>query len=678
MDMAKRWLDANLRKDPQLARRLIKQLLPETERNGDVLGKAWLLFQSGWLRLDADQYEQGCALLDSARSLFETAGERAGVARCINALGRAYDRQGIFDLAIELYRESINLSEELGRSDIAGAASMNLAQSLFELGESGEALAVLEHCERHYSIAPHNRAVTHYQKGSAYRALGRLEEAERILMDGVGMAAGASRDAMDMRCLLAETLMDRGRLDIALKLILKGLKDAAAFSERHVWIRFALAKTRFHLLQGSSDEAISVVQDARRAASELGARKLEAEAERLLYKAYKAAGAHEEALAAFERYSEMKDLARNEQAASRIFGLHTERARREARHFEALYRQIATISEVGQRIASHLDLESSLATIQNAINNLMDASTVILALVDEEKQLLDYRYVICRGERRESFTRPLDMQSFGCWCVRNRSDIIIGDLESEYSRYVPSYKGLVFEGVPESSLVYIPLILEERVVGMLSVQSTRQHAYDQQKVKVLHAIGGYIAISIENSRLFSQIERLASMDELTALPNRRTVMEELAKVCRRTRRYGRVSGVVMADVDHFKRINDMYGHDIGDVALRSIAGALASSVRESDMVGRFGGEEFVVVLQETDSKGALLLAERLRKTVEGLEISGPHGESLRVTASFGVSVVSQKDPDCHPVLKRADDALYEAKATGRNRVCSCLPEDGDA
>ncbi|HRV98511.1 MAG TPA: sensor domain-containing diguanylate cyclase, partial [Aminobacteriaceae bacterium] len=342
------------------------------------------------------------------------------------------------------------------------------------------------------------------------------------------------------------------------------------------------------------------------------------------------------------------------------------------------YRQIATISEVGQRIASHLDLESSLATIQNAINNLMDASTVILALVDEEKQLLDYRYVICRGERRESFTRPLDMQSFGCWCVRNRSDIIIGDLESEYSRYVPSYKGLVFEGVPESSLVYIPLILEERVVGMLSVQSTRQHAYDQQKVKVLHAIGGYIAISIENSRLFSQIERLASTDELTALPNRRTVMEELAKVCRRTRRYGWVSGVVMADVDHFKRINDMYGHDIGDVALRSIAGALASSVRESDMVGRFGGEEFVVVLQETDSKGALLLAERLRKTVEGLEISGPHGESLRVTASFGVSVVSQKDPDCHPVLKRADDALYEAKATGRNRVCSRLPEDGDA
>jgi len=155
-------------------------------------------------------------------------------------------------------------------------------------------------------------------------------------------------------------------------------------------------------------------------------------------------------------------------------------------------------------------------------------------------------------------------------------------------------------------------------------------------------------------------------------------MEELAKVCRRTRRCGRVSGVVMADVDHFKRINDMYGHDIGDVALRSIAGALASSVRESDMVGRFGGEEFVVVLQETDSKGALLLAERLRKTVEGLEISGPHGESLRVTASFGVSVVSQKDPDCHPVLKRADDALYEAKATGRNRVCSRLPEDGDA
>ena len=675
MDTAKRWLDANLRKDPELARRMIKKLLPEAESAGDVSGKAWLLFQSGWLHLDTDQYEQGCALLESARSLFESAGERAGVARCLNALGRSYDRQGIFDLAIELYRESINLSEELGRPDIAGAAAMNLAQSLFELGEPEEALAVIEHCERHYSIASHNRAVAHYQKGCAYRALGRLEEAERTLMDGVGMAAGASRDALDMRCLLAETCMDRGRLDVAGRLILKGVKDAALSGERHVWIKFKLAETRFLLLEGNPDAALSVVKESKRAASELGVCKLEAEGERLLYKVYQTSGMYEEALFALERSSEMKDVLRNEQVARRIFGLHTERARREARHFETLYRQIAAISEVGRRIASHLDLESAFATIQSAVDNLMDASTIILALVDEEQQLLDYRFILCRGERRAPFTRPLDMQSFGCWCVKNRSDIVINDLESEYSRYVPSYKELVFEGIPETSLVYIPLILEERVVGMLSVQSSRPHAYDQQKVKILYAIGGYIAISIENSRLFEQVERLASTDELTALPNRRSVMEELAKVYRRTSRYGRVAGVVMTDVDHFKRINDMYGHDVGDAALRSIADALASSVRESDMVGRFGGEEFVVVLQETDIEGALLLAERLRKTVEELEIPGPHGERLRVTASFGVSEISRKDPDCHAVLKRADNALYEAKSTGRNRVCCRLSED---
>jgi len=400
-----------------------------------------------------------------------------------------------------------------------------------------------------------------------------------------------------------------------------------------------------------------------------------AEGEHLLYKAYQASEMYEDALAALERSSAMKEALPSEQAARRISGLHTERARSEARHFEALYKQIAAISEVGQRIASHLDLESALNTIQSAVNGLMDASTIIIALVDEEKQLLDYRFIICRGERREPFVRPLDTQSFGCWCVQNRADIVVGDLESEYSRYVPSYKELVFDNAPETSLVFIPLLLEEKVVGVLSVQSPRPHAYDPQKVKILYAIGGYIAISIENSRLFAQIERLASTDELTGLPNRRTVIEELAKVRRRTRRYGRCSGVVMADVDHFKRINDMYGHDAGDIALRSIAAALSSSVRESDVVGRFGGEEFVVVLQETDLHGALLLAERLRRTVEELEIRGPHGEVLRVTASFGVSVISPKDPDCHSVLKRADSALYEAKATGRNRVCSRLPDD---
>ncbi|MDX6506769.1 MAG: two-component system, cell cycle response regulator [Gaiellaceae bacterium] len=166
---------------------------------------------------------------------------------------------------------------------------------------------------------------------------------------------------------------------------------------------------------------------------------------------------------------------------------------------------------------------------------------------------------------------------------------------------------------------------------------------------------------------FRRVASQATTDGLTGLANRRTLDEELALEWRRADRVGESLAFVLLDLDNFKGVNDTHGHPAGDAVLRAVGGILAAGVRQVDLAGRYGGEEFALVLPETDLTGALKLAERLRAALEAAPIELPGGEKLHTTASFGVAV---KDTLATPdgLVSAADEALYAAKRAGKNRV----------
>ncbi|GIX46361.1 MAG: hypothetical protein KatS3mg131_0572 [Candidatus Tectimicrobiota bacterium] len=182
----------------------------------------------------------------------------------------------------------------------------------------------------------------------------------------------------------------------------------------------------------------------------------------------------------------------------------------------------------------------------------------------------------------------------------------------------------------------------------------------------------YVLEKHEHARQRAQLEaelyRLARFDDLTGLYNRRYLLDRLAEEFLRARRYGSPLCVAMLDLDHFKEVNDTYGHLMGDTVLATVGGVIRATVRATDIAGRYGGEEFCLVLTETKLEGARLLAERLRRRVAAEPFPAPHGATFFVTCSIGVAPFTPDMRNVTTLLARADQALYQAKAAGRNRV----------
>jgi diguanylate cyclase (GGDEF)-like protein len=180
-------------------------------------------------------------------------------------------------------------------------------------------------------------------------------------------------------------------------------------------------------------------------------------------------------------------------------------------------------------------------------------------------------------------------------------------------------------------------------------------------------LAAQVVIALENARLHRIVERQALLDSLTGLANRRSIEEALRSELARAARFGTPAALVLADIDDFKRVNDRYGHAVGDEVLREFADALRETLRESDTAGRWGGEEFALILAGTDADGGAALAERARVLIGERTVHLPGGEAVQVTASFGVAAF----PECGgtvALLEAADDALYGAKRRGKNRV----------
>jgi diguanylate cyclase (GGDEF)-like protein len=213
----------------------------------------------------------------------------------------------------------------------------------------------------------------------------------------------------------------------------------------------------------------------------------------------------------------------------------------------------------------------------------------------------------------------------------------------------------------------IPICLHDQVLGLLRLDSDTPGEFAAEDGERLQPLANVAAIALENAQLFGEVQRLAITDGLTGTHNRHHFFELAERELNRARRFGQPVSAIMLDVDHFKQVNDTYGHAVGDQVLRVVAERCGESIRDIDILGRYGGEEFAIILPGTDLSGTPTMAERLRRSIADAPIPTDKGD-LTVTISLGVASSAQDDEDAAALLNRADVAMYEAKQAGRNRV----------
>jgi diguanylate cyclase (GGDEF)-like protein len=219
---------------------------------------------------------------------------------------------------------------------------------------------------------------------------------------------------------------------------------------------------------------------------------------------------------------------------------------------------------------------------------------------------------------------------------------------------------------PARSLAALPLSAGGQVVGVLTVWSPEE-VIDGAAIESLEALAPYAALQFRHAQAFGQMRERADHDRLTGLRNREAFETELEAEFARYDRYARPFALLLIDIDHFKDVNDRYGHPVGDAVLATLGRLLTKTLREVDVAGRYGGEEFAVLLPETGPDKGIEIAERLRVAIAGATTQ-TQGLQLSVTASIGVSAIPAHATDPQTLIRTADAALYASKRSGRNRV----------
>jgi len=318
----------------------------------------------------------------------------------------------------------------------------------------------------------------------------------------------------------------------------------------------------------------------------------------------------------------------------------------------------AALFEIGKLIGSDLDPGVLLSRIAELICQLIDAKACSVMLLDaDRKRLLAKAAYGLRTERMHTLSFAVGEGVAG-WVVEQGEAALIADVAGD-----PRFVMLPANQTPIASMLCVPLLARGERVGVVTATSERANAFGQGHLDLVRFISTTIALDIENVRL----HRVAVTDPLTGVYNREFLMQRLPQEIEAAIERDRSLSVAMVDVDHFKAVNDQYGHGVGDTVLSEVARRLRSAIRTGDVLVRYGGEEFLVVLPKADAGRAWEVGERMRQRVCERAFDVGDGLALLLRISVGIAQWRPGEPTAD-LIDRADAALYEAKERGRNRV----------
>ena len=311
-------------------------------------------------------------------------------------------------------------------------------------------------------------------------------------------------------------------------------------------------------------------------------------------------------------------------------------------------------------LAQSETLQQVLDTVAEWISRIFESDRASITLYENSDYLKVYSFAGNKAIPTD-FLVPINQSVVGR--VFNNKQLIICDDVSQSD----DLDCVMLSSNGMGTCMDSPLMHGKSCLGTLNVAHKKTHFYTKEQASQLQCIANWIALNIALHVQIMQMEHLAKTDDLTGIPNRREFMREIECRLSEYRTQGIQFHVAILDLDHFKKLNDKFGHDAGDKSLIHAVNTIKDHIRDDDLLARVGGEEFAIVLRRNSSQEALDSLETIRDALENAVLTHS-GLDITITASIGVTQVCGMDNTFEPLIKRADLALYKAKETGRNRV----------
>lgn len=331
------------------------------------------------------------------------------------------------------------------------------------------------------------------------------------------------------------------------------------------------------------------------------------------------------------------------------------------------HRQLGTFNEIGKALTSSLNLSEVLEIVMKKISELLEPKNWSLLLTDQKTGEMVFEIAVGKGSEKLRGLRLKPGEGIAGWVAREKTPLLVPDVASD-ERF--SDKADSISNFKTRSIVCVPLVVRDRCLGVIELinKVEEEGSFGDEDLLVLTTLADYTAIAIENAINFKRVQELTITDDLTGLYNSRFLQARIEYEVERSRRFDNPLSLIFLDLDYFKDVNDRYGHLSGSRLLKEVAEILTGQIRSVDMACRYGGDEFIILMPHTSKTSAMVVAEKLRRSLREHSFHIDNGVELKVTGSFGVATYPSDAKDKDDLIRLADKAMYEVKDRNRDAV----------